>query len=124
MNDNKKKVLVVDDDIQAVEMLSVILEDKGFEVIPAYVGEIGLKKAKTHLPDIIILDITMPGMDGFKVCEEIKRNPSTSHIPIIMLTGKDMGKDFDKAMEKKADWYVVKPYNIEHLLKVFDRLIK
>ena len=124
MNDNKKKVLVVDDDIQAVEMLSVILEDKGFDVIPAYVGEIGLKKAKEYLPDIIILDITMPGMDGFKVCEEIKRNPPTSHIPIIMLTGKDMGKDFDKAMQKKADWYVVKPYNIEHLLKVFERLLK
>lgn len=124
MNNEKKKVLIVDDDIQAVEMLTVILEDKNFEVIPAYVGEIGLKKAKEKIPDIIILDITMPGMDGFKVCEKIKTDPKTSRIPIIMLTGKDMGKDFDKAMEKKADWYIVKPYNIEHLLKVFDRLLK
>ncbi len=117
-----KKILIVDDDVQAVEMLSMILQDKGYEVIPAYVGELGYKKALEHRPDIILLDITLPGMDGYQVCEQIKHNPETSDIPVVMLTGKDMGESFDRAMEKKADWYVVKPYNIEHLMKVFEKL--
>lgn len=123
MDYDKKKILIVDDNPQSVEMLQIILEDEGFAVITAYVGEIGLKKATEEKPDILILDIMLPGMDGYQVCEAVKNNPDTGNIPIIMLTGKDMGDDFEKAMEKRADWYVVKPYNIEHLLGVIRKLI-
>ena len=62
-------------------------------------------------------------MDGYQICERIKADPATGAIPVVMLTGRDMGDDFDKAMAKKADWYIVKPYNIEHLFKVFDKLL-
>ena len=115
-----KKVLIIDDSVDTVEMLEMILKDEGYDVIIAYVGEIGVKKAKEENPDLIILDVMLPGIDGFQVCEKIKSDPDTKDIPIIMLTGKDMGDDFDKA----ADCYIKKPYDIEHLLKVFDKLLR
>lgn len=124
MPENRKKLLLIDDNIQTIEMLQIILEDEGYEVITAYVGEDGLKKTAEEKPDLVILDVMLPGMNGYQVCEKIKNNPDTKDIPVIMLTGRDTGNDFDKAMEKKADWYVVKPYNIEHLLGVMKKLIK
>jgi DNA-binding response OmpR family regulator len=123
MDEKNKRILVVDDNVQAVDMLKMILEDYGYGVITAHVGELGLKKAKEEKPDLVVLDVMLPGIDGFQVCERLKSDPDTQGIPIIMLTGKDKGEDFDKAMEKKADWYIVKPYNIEHLMKVFDKLL-
>jgi len=123
MNDEKRKVLIVDDNEQAVEMLQIILEEEGYDIISAYVGEIGLKKASEEKPDIVILDIGLPGMDGYQVCEKIKSDPATAEIPVIMLTGIDMVDDFERAMEKKADWYIVKPYNVDHLLRTMEKLI-
>ncbi len=121
--EGKKKILVVDDNSQAVEMLTMILEDNGFNVIKAYEGESGLLKTREQKPDLIILDIRLPDIDGFQVCEEIKNDPDVFHIPVVMLTGKDKGDDFDKAMNKKADWYIIKPYDVGHLLKVVDKLL-
>ncbi|MBN2408001.1 MAG: response regulator [Elusimicrobia bacterium] len=119
-----KQILIIDDNRQAVDMLQLILEEKGYSVSSAYEGESGLAKIKEKKPDLIVLDVGLPGIDGYQVCETVKSDPVTGNIPIVMLTGRDMGSDFDKAMEKKADWYIVKPYNIEHLLKVFDKLIE
>ena len=121
--EGKKNILVVDDNSQAVEMLTMILEDNGFNVIKAYEGESGLLKTREQKPDLIILDIRLPDIDGFQVCEEIKNDPDVFHIPVVMLTGKDKGDDFDKAMNKKADWYIIKPYDVGHLLKVVDKLL-
>ena len=118
-----KKVLIIDDEPVLAMTLEMILELKGFSVISANDGLSGLKKIREEKPDIVVLDVMLPGMDGFKVCENAKSLPETKDIPIIMLTGKDQGEDFDKAMEKKADWYVVKPYNIDHLMTVFDKLL-
>ncbi len=121
--ENKRKILLIDDSPTIVKMLEIILEEEGFEAVSANDGISGIKIAEDEKPDLIILDIMLPGMDGYEVCEKIKINQDTKNIPVIMLTGKDMGDDFDKAMEKKADWYIVKPYDAAHLLKVINKLI-
>jgi len=120
---NEKKVLLIEDNVSVVETLSRALECRGFEVLPAFAGEIGLKRAREKRPDIILLDISLPGIDGYTVCEKLKEDPELSRIPVVMLTGRDRGEDFEKGMDKKADWYIVKPCRIEHLLKVFERLL-
>jgi DNA-binding response OmpR family regulator len=124
MSLDNKKVLIIDDNPTLATTLEMILELKGFSIETAGDGITGYNMIKEVMPDIVILDVMLPGMDGFQVCEKSKSDPDTKDIPIIMLTGKDTGADFDKALEKKADWYIVKPYNIEHLMSVFDKLLK
>lgn len=121
---NKKKILIIDDSPCVVSTLKGILQKENFDVSIAYVGKVGLEKIKTERPDLVVLDILLPDMDGYQVCEKIKQDFQTKDIPIVMLTGKDMGEDFDEAMSKKADWYIVKPYNPPHLLKVLKKLLK
>lgn len=120
----KKKILVVDDEPDMVKALQIRLEQAGYQVITAYEGESGLDKTREEKPDLVILDIMMPVMDGFQVCEKIKSDPSIKGIPVIMLTAKTMGDDFDKAMEKKADWYITKPFDDKHLLRRIKGLLQ
>ena len=77
----------------ALENLKIILEEEGFEIISAYTGIEGLEKAFTGGPDLVILDVMLPGIDGYQVCERIKNNDATSSLPVIMLTGRDQGDD-------------------------------
>ncbi len=84
----RKKILVVDDEPDAIEFVKAVLEEMGdFEFIPAYDGEEGLKKLEEKPPDVIILDVMLPGLDGFKVFYEIRHKKAFKYIPIIMLTG-------------------------------------
>jgi len=118
-----KKILVIDDSPTMVMITQTKLEEKGYSVITAYDGETGLKKAKDEKPDLVLLDIMLPGIDGYKVCETLKTDVITENIPVVMLTSKDMGEDFDRALEHKADWYIVKPFNDDHLFKVIEKLL-
>lgn len=122
MSQKRKRILIIDDSPTVIKMLQIVLESKDYEVITAYDGETGLKKVYSDKPDIVILDIMLPDIDGYEVCERIKNNANSKDIPVIMLTAKDMGEDFNKAMEKKADWYIVKPYDVEHLIRVINTL--
>jgi len=119
-----KKILIIDDEAEVVKVLQICLEQHGYKVITGYNGESGLKKAKDEVPDLVILDIMLPDMDGYQVCERLKSDPSTKDIPVIMLTVKSMGEDIEKALEKKADWYIVKPYDEKYLLKKIDYLLQ
>jgi len=119
-----KKILVIDDEPEVIKILQIRLERDKFQVITANNGKTALQKIKLEIPDLIILDIMMPGMDGYQVCEKIKSDPSTGDIPIIMLTAKNMGEDLEMALEKKADWYVIKPYEYKYLLKKINQLIQ
>ena len=119
-----KKILVVDDETELVNFLQIRLEHGGYEVITAYDGENGLKKAKAEIPDLIILDIMMPGMDGYEVCRKIKIDPNTKDIPIIMLTARAQGVDELKGFESGTDVYVPKPYEFPLLVKEIKRLLK
>lgn len=118
------KILLVDDDSELIAVLCDILEMKNYQVITACNGQEGLEKAKETMPDLVISDIMMPVMNGYELCEKLKNDPITKNIPVIMVTAKDMGNDVDMALEKKADWYIVKPIESKYLLKKIENLIK
>ena len=107
------KILIVDDDRSIVELMRLYLEKEGYVCITAENGKIALQKFATEAPDLLILDVMMPEMDGWQVCREIRKNSST---PIIMLTAK--GETFDKVLglELGADDYMVKPFETKELI--------
>ena len=120
----KLKILVVDDEQEWLTLTGKILEHAGYEVIFSKSGRDALQKARTLKPDLIILDVKMPVMDGYEVCSILKSDPDLRNIPVVMLTVMDMGKDFEKAMDKKADGYVTKPFSEKHLLKPLRMLLR
>jgi len=120
----KGNILIVEDDPQTVKLIKFILEKEDYSTISAKDGEEGLQMAREKKPDLIVLDLMLPGMDGYRVCEILKANPKTKEIPVIVLTALDTGADFEKALEKKADWYITKPFEPQHLLKRVSYLIE
>ncbi len=120
----EKKIMIIDDDPVTVDALERLLVDVGYKVISAFTGETGLNKVIEEKPDIVILDIKLPDMDGLQVCGKIKEDQCTKDIPVVMLTGYDTDKNFDESIRKKADWYMVKPYSVNYMLKIVDRLLK
>jgi len=113
---DKKKVLIVDDDRDCVQMVKDFLENKGFEIATAYEGETGLAKAKTFKPDVMILDVMMPVLDGMGVLQTLKDDNSTKHIPVIMLTAKDRDSDILKGYKHGAEYYITKPFDLKQLM--------
>ncbi len=109
-----KRILVVDDEPNIVDILRFNLQREGFEVIAAYNGPEGLEKARTEAPDLILLDVMLPGMDGFRVCEELRKTDRLT--PIIMLTAREEERDRVMGLELGADDYVVKPFSVRELL--------
>ncbi|MCX7747524.1 MAG: response regulator transcription factor [Clostridia bacterium] len=109
----KSKVLVIDDDVNINELIRLYLEKEGYEVFPAYNGIKAVETFREFAPNIVILDIMLPGADGWQVCREIRK---ISSIPIIMLTAK--GETFDKVLglELGADDYIVKPFEPKELV--------
>lgn len=121
---SKGEILIVEDNPQTVKLIKFILEKNEYSTISAKDGEEGLQMAREKKPDLIVLDLMLPGMDGYRVCEILKANPKTKEIPILVLTALDTGADFEKALEKKADWYITKPFEPQHLLKRVNYLIE
>ncbi|NMB27480.1 MAG: response regulator transcription factor [Tissierellia bacterium] len=110
-----KKVLVVDDEKNIVELIQMNLETSGFQVIPAYTGKEALEKTISLSPDLILLDLMLPDIDGFEVCRMIKTNEETKDIPIIMITAKSEETDKVIGLGLGADDYVTKPFSIREL---------
>ncbi len=110
----KSIVLVVDDEKLNVEMLEGILSEK-YEVVTAYNGNEALLKVEKTSPDLILLDIMMPGMDGYEVCRTLKRNKKTVHIPVVMVTALSEKTDKIKAIEAGADDFLSKPVDVDEL---------
>ena len=108
-----KKVLVVDDEKNIVDIVAFNLHKEGYEVVTAKDGEAGLAAFENEKPDLVILDIMMPKMDGFEVCRKIRQN---SQVPIIMLTSRAEEVDKVLGLEMGADDYVVKPFGVRELL--------
>ncbi len=108
------RILVVDDEPNIVDILRFNLQREGYEVIAAYDGPDGLAKALQQAPDLILLDVMLPGMDGFKVCEELRKSDRLT--PIIMLTAREEERDRVMGLELGADDYVVKPFSVRELL--------
>jgi len=121
----KKRILIVDDKPELRKALAIRLEASNYQVLTASDGEEALKKVREERPDLIILDIMLPKMDGFKVCRLFKFDPQYKNIPVIMLTVKAQREDKLMGMETGADEYITKPFNAEELLaKVKEHLKK
>jgi len=110
------KILVIDDEKDIVELIRYNLKNEGFSVIQAYDGETAIKMAKTQKPDLLILDLMLPGMNGIDVCKAIRANPETAHLPIIMLTAKADEVDKIIGLEIGADDYITKPFSVKELM--------
>ena len=108
-----KKILIVDDEKDIVETMRFILESEGFECIEAYDGETALGLAKTENPDLIILDVMLPRINGYKVCRLLKFDAKYKHIPILMVTARTQEEDKIIGEETGANEYVTKPFDIE-----------
>lgn len=109
------KILIVDDDTAILELIKVNLELLGHEAITASDGVKGFALARQELPDLIILDVMMPDVDGFTVANRIRNNPSTKDIPILMLTALSMIQDKTKGFDAGVDDYLVKPFDLDEL---------
>ena len=114
-----KKILIVDDLPENVFMLQDRLEHEGYEVITAYDGHTGIEKAQSDMPDLILLDVMMPGITGIEVCKILVNDPKTKSIPIILVTAKVGAEDTKEGLEAGAFDYIKKPFNrIELLARV------
>ena len=125
----KAKILLVDDDVDFVEATKIVLESKPYEIIVAYEGEEGLRKAREEKPDLIILDIIMPVKDGFTAAEEFKKDPELEKIPIIMLTsyserGGETSIAASRGLTLEAEDYIDKPIKPEELLNRVEKQLK
>jgi len=114
---NPKKILVVDDEVDLVETVRFPLEMEGFDVLVSYNGEDALNQARKEKPDLIILDLMLPKLDGYKVCRLLKFDERYKHIPILMLTAKTQEKDKVLGKETGADEYITKPFEMDYLME-------
>jgi len=105
---SKAKILIIDDQIENIQLLHMLLEDE-YDIFMATSGEQGIKQCRHHMPDLILLDITMPGLDGFHVCRILKDDISTAHIPIVFVTGHSDESEEAKGFELGASDYIRKP---------------
>lgn len=121
---DKKKILVVEDEPHIVKLVSFILESNGYEVIQAFVGTEGIEKAKKEKPHLIVLDIMMPGMDGFEVAKVLTKDPTTNFIPILMLSSKAQFEDKMTGIDAGALDYITKPFEKEELLQKIKECLK
>ena len=111
-----KNILVVEDDPDIKELISFNLSNQGHQVFEANNGELGIEKAREKLPDLILLDLMLPGIHGLDVCRIIKADQETKDIPIIMVTAMGQEEDIVKGLETGADDYITKPFSIKVLL--------
>jgi DNA-binding response OmpR family regulator len=118
-----KKILVCDDEPYILMALTDAVEMEGYECVTAINGKEALEKARETLPDLIMLDIMMPFMDGFEVCRELKADAATRDIPVIMLTAKSQQVDIQKGKDAGADDYITKPFRPSTLRKKFNEVL-
>jgi two-component system, OmpR family, alkaline phosphatase synthesis response regulator PhoP len=120
---SKGKILVVDDEIYIVHILDFSLGMEGYEVITALDGEQALEKVNAEKPDLIVLDIMMPKLDGYEVCKSIKSNASTQNIPVILLSAKGRNVDQKLGFDVGADDYITKPFSPRKLVERINQLL-
>ena len=118
------KILIVEDEQGVVQLLRARLEPEGFQVITAYNGQTGLRAVAEARPDLVILDLTLPELDGFEFCRRIRRQPETARLPILVLSGRVEEVDKVVMLELGADDYVTKPFNTKELVARVKTLLR
>jgi len=120
----KKEVLVIDDEVDVANLIKVNLEDQGYDVFVAYNGPDAIAIARERKPEVIMLDLAMPGMDGFSVMKVLKQDKETEHIPIIVLTGHDTKGYKQKSLMLGAAQYMTKPFSEKDIVEEIKKVIK
>ena len=121
---DSKNILVVEDDSDIRELISFNLKNEGYQVFEANDGEVGIDKARNNNPDLILLDLMLPGIQGLDVCRIIKSDQETKEIPIIMVTALGQEEDIVKGLETGADDYITKPFSIKVLIARVNAVLK
>jgi len=117
------KILIVDDSPTELHVLAKILQHGGHEALTASDGEAGIAAAKSQGPDVILMDVVMPGINGFQATRKLSRDPKTQQIPVLMVTTKDQDTDIEWGMRQGAKGYLVKPVDGRELLNKIDELL-
>jgi two-component system phosphate regulon response regulator PhoB len=107
----KHKIMVVDDEPSIVKLVKISLELANFEVIEAFSGTEALEKVRDVVPALFLLDIMMPGLNGYDVCKRLKADERTKHVPVVMLTAKGQKGDAEEGLKAGADDYIIKPFD-------------
>lgn len=117
------KILIVDDEPNIVIPIHFLMEQNGYNVAVAYNGNDAMAAVDTFQPDLIILDLMLPGMDGFEICQQIRENPAWSHIRIIIVTAMGREANMAKGIAMGADAYVIKPFSNAHMVQQVKTLL-
>lgn len=117
-----KKILAVDDERHIVRLVQVNLERAGYQVVTAFDGREALEKVEFENPDLVVLDVMMPYMDGFEVLQTLRKNQSTRDLPVIMLTAKAQDADVFRGWQSGVDCYLTKPFNPMELISFVKRI--
>jgi len=119
-----KQILIVDDEPNIVVPLQFLMEQNGYSVLVAHSGEEAIESVSKYLPDLILLDIMLPGIDGYEVCEIVRLNPAWRGIKIIFLTAKGREVDIAKGMVLGADEYITKPFSNQLIIDTVKELLE
>lgn len=120
---SRGKILVIDDELEITDIIEAYLINAGYSVMVENSSVMGTERAKTCNPDIILLDIIMPYMDGYAVCEEMRKNETTKNIPILFLSGKDPKDDDGKTWNVGGNMFIKKPFSCERLLDMVNMVM-
>jgi len=118
-----KRILLIEDDPSVLRAISYMLEKEGYDVLTAMNGLVGLRKAKEENPDLLILDVMLPGIDGFEVCHRLRAESQTAQLPILMLSAKGQAADRSTGLQVGADEYLTKPVERSVLLSKIEALL-
>ena len=119
----QKKILIVEDEESLLKLESILLTTKGYLVRGATTGPAALEAIAEERPDLVLLDIMLPGLDGFEVCERIKSNKETRNIPVILLTAKKTPEDVARGVEVGAEQYITKPFKSAKVMETIETLL-
>jgi twitching motility two-component system response regulator PilH len=117
------KILIVDDSPTETHVLTTILEAHSYQVVTAESGKEGVEVAKTELPDLVLMDVVMPGLNGFQATRQLKKEPTTAHIPVVIVTTKDQETDKIWGMRQGAKDYLTKPVDEGNLINTIQAIL-
>ena len=120
----KNRILVVEDEESLLKLESILFTSKGYAVTGARDGKSALEAIAAERPDLVVLDIMLPDLDGFEICRAIKDKPETCNLPVIMLTAKKSSMDLERGRLAGADAYITKPFKSVKVLEVIEGLLK
>ncbi|MBT0662982.1 response regulator [Geobacter pelophilus] len=119
----RNRILIVEDEESLLKLESILLSSKGYKVVGVADGVAAIEEIFSNIPDLVILDVMLPGIDGFEVCRRIKEDPATSKIPVIMLTARKNTQDMDRGLQSGADAYITKPFKSAQLIGTIERIL-